>query len=193
MFNNNGAESQTTWDFNENLCEFQVIATTPIAAGDAISIEYGDKSNGELFVIYGFALEKNKYNDARFKLGEKAFLLQANLQSLLNTNGFFQYLRHVQWKKFPKRSVHETDIAALRQLNHAAELGLNEFPTTILEDERLLSEATEFRERMAILVRLSEKKVFSFWSNASRSLLQKMEEDSTTTINDAVSAVEKEI
>lgn len=65
---NHDFQRPTRWDFNDAKAGFTVRATRSVCAGEALADTYGSKGNDSFLPIYGFCVEKNPWNQARFPM-----------------------------------------------------------------------------------------------------------------------------
>jgi len=69
MFNHDSEDKiQTSWTYDENEGGFIIKATEDIEVGDEICINYGEKTNHDLFLNYGFVMESNEHDVVLFSL-----------------------------------------------------------------------------------------------------------------------------
>lgn len=64
---NHSQNYNTQWDFNDNTKCFEVIATKNIKANSEIYDSYGEKTNFELLLYYGFTVKNNIYSELVIK------------------------------------------------------------------------------------------------------------------------------
>jgi hypothetical protein len=61
------------WDPKNKAITFEVVAAQDFTKFEQIHISYGEKSNGFFLIEYGFAVEGNKYDFYRARVGPKSF------------------------------------------------------------------------------------------------------------------------
>lgn len=81
---NHSFESNTAWFYDDNIDCFILLATKDILKGMEILDDYGNKSNIDLLLFYGFTLPNNPYSILRVKINNKIYEINSNL--IINMN-----------------------------------------------------------------------------------------------------------
>lgn len=182
---NDGRPWNVHWDMTEGGTHFQLKSKGVLARGQELRISYGDKSNLQLLLQYGFVHEENPYDEVMLFLGlPLEDPLAAQKQRVLGLTGPFELRSYtlsltddarLLEEMFSFLRVAHADAEELATLPAApggneqeiidafvtlCEEQLASYETTLAEDERLLQEEKLSRNaRNCILVRRGEKRI----------------------------------
>lgn len=80
---NHSENSNTTWYYDDNKKVFVVEAIKNIKKNHEIYDTYGDKTNIELILYYGFSIKNNKYSELNFILNNNLITLNYNNKNFI--------------------------------------------------------------------------------------------------------------
>lgn len=192
---NDGKPWDVHWEMTERGTHFQLKSKGAVARGQELRTSYGDKSNLQLLLQYGFVHEENPYDEVMLFLGlPLEDPLAAQKQRVLGLTGPFELRSYtlslpvdarLMEEMFSFLRVAHADAEELATLTAApggnaqkiidafvalCEEQLAGYETTLAEDEQLLREAKLSRNaRSCILVRRGEKRILHAYSASARS------------------------
>jgi histone-lysine N-methyltransferase SETD3 len=180
-------------------CEngFTLTALRPLEAGTVLLKSHGPYSNARLLYSYGFCLENNPYNETEILLepvqdghplvehskklgaavaGMRSFKLMRSCADDA-AGAIFSYLRllhadatlRIDKADKVEPVSRENEIAALTSLAEACARHLQEFPTTIEEDDALLKNPVLTRNvRNMVNIRRDEKAILNYFLDLTK-------------------------
>jgi histone-lysine N-methyltransferase SETD3 len=192
---NDGRPWDVHWDMTEGGTHFQLKSKGFVAEGQELRTSYGDKSNLQLLLQYGFVHEENPYDEVMLFLGlPLEDPLAAQKQRVLGLTAPFELRPYtlsltddakLLEEMFSFLRVAHADAEELATLAAArggteqkiidafvtlCEEQLAAYETTLAEDERILQEEKLSRNaRNCILVRRGEKRILQAYAARARS------------------------
>ena len=175
--------------------EVAVYADRPYKKFEQVFINYGEKGNSDLLLLYGFALERNPFNSVEISVGlskddplyagKRRYLDRAGrgmgsvrfpLQGSRYPSELVDFLRLllVETEDLGLQSLEQTDFnepispslerRVLSTMISICESYLEQYPTTLDEDRVLMEDRDMFgalsrQQRMAVKLRVSEKRI----------------------------------
>jgi hypothetical protein len=116
---NHSYSSNIYWYFDDTKKAFIVQAFEDIKSNSEIFFSYGEKSNIQLVIHYGFSLKNNPYSDLSFMYKNKKITLSknSNLDLILNLFQFIEYKNQIIKYLQKKLLLHQEYIKKTRDYN----------------------------------------------------------------------------